>query len=46
MYLLVIPEMIESVQDQLNISEGENEMIDITLSDKVNDMYGFVFALS
>lgn len=45
-FIPIIPEMLERLQDQLNISEGEDEVIDNALNDKVNDSYGFVFALS
>ena len=37
---------MERIQDELKISEGENEVVDMTLSDKVNDIYGFFFALA
>lgn len=38
--------MLERIQDELKISEGENEIIDNAINDKVNDSYGFFFALS
>ena len=38
--------MIERLQVDLQIKEGENELVDGTLNDKINDAYGFVFALS
>ena len=38
--------MIERLQVDLKIREGENELVDGALNDKINDSYGFIFALS
>lgn len=38
--------MIERLQVDLNIVEGEDEAIDNQLNDKVNDAYGFIFAFA
>jgi len=45
-FIPIIPEMIERIQDKLEVSEGENEFVDNAINDKVNDSYGFVFALA
>ena len=45
-FIPIIPEMIERLQVELNIVEGEDEYIDAQLNDKCNDAYGFVYAFS
>jgi len=45
-FIPIIPEMLENLQVDLNIVEGEDEAIDNQLNDKVNDAYGFIFAFS
>jgi hypothetical protein len=45
-FIPIIPEMIERLQVDLHIKEGENELVDGALNDKINDSYGFIFALS
>ena len=45
-FIPIIPEMIERLQVDLKIKEGENELLDGALNDKINDSYGFIFALS
>lgn len=45
-FIPIIPEMIERLQHDLKITEGEDEFIDGMLNDKVNDMYGLIYALS
>lgn len=45
-FIPIIPEMIERLQVELKIREGENDLIDGALNDKINDSYGFIFALS
>lgn len=38
--------MLERLQGDLNIVEGENPELDNSINDKVNDAYGFVYAFS
>lgn len=38
--------MLERLQVDLDIVEGEDEMIDLKLSDKVNEAYTMLFAVS
>lgn len=45
-FIPIIPEMLERLQVDFNIVEGEDEAIDGAINDKVNDAYGFVFALA
>ena len=45
-FIPIIPEMIERIQDKLQVAEGKDEVIDNAINDKVNDSYGFVFALA
>jgi MFS family permease len=43
-FIPVLPEMIERMQVKLKISEGEDEILDGQLNDKINDMYGLIYA--
>ena len=45
-FIPIIPEMIERLQVSNNIKEGQDELLDGQLNDKVNDMYGLIYALS
>lgn len=45
-FIPIIPEMLERVQVELNVVEGEDPELDSAINDKVNDAYGFVYALS
>ena len=45
-FIPVIPEMLERVQGDFNIVEGEDEELDNAINDKVNDAYGFMYAFS
>lgn len=45
-FIPVIPEMLERLQGDLEIVEGESEEMDNSINDKVNDAYGFVYAFS
>ena len=45
-FIPIIPEMLERLQVDLGIVEGEDETVDNALNDKVNDAYGFVYAFS
>jgi hypothetical protein len=45
-FIPIIPEMMERLQVDLNITEGEDEFIDAQLNDKCNDAYGFIYASS
>ena len=38
--------MLERVTVELNAVEGEDAELDATIYDKVNDAYGFIFALA
>jgi hypothetical protein len=38
--------MIERMQVDLKIVEGQNEAVDAALNDKINDAYGLTYALS
>jgi hypothetical protein len=38
--------MIERIQVDLGITEGEDEEVDAALNDKINDAYGLIYALS
>ena len=46
MFIPIIPEMIERVQVELNVVEGEDPELDSAINDKVNDAYGLIYALS
>lgn len=45
-FIPVIPEMLERLQGDLEIVEGEDEEMDNAINDKVNDAYGFIYAFS
>jgi MFS family permease len=45
-FIPIIPEMLERLQVDLNIVEGEDPALDNQLNDKVNDAYGFIFAFA
>lgn len=45
-FIPIIPEMIERLQVDLDISEGENEALDYRLNDQVNEAYTMIYALS
>lgn len=45
-FIPMIPEMLERLQVDLDIVEGEDESVDNALNDKVNDAVGFIFAFS
>lgn len=45
-FIPIIPEMLEALQHDLKIVEGQNERIDNAINDKVNDAYGFIFAFT
>lgn len=45
-FIPVIPEMIEQLQHDLEISEGQDPTLDGLVNDKVNDAYGFFYASS
>lgn len=45
-FIPIIPEMLERLQVDLGIVEGEDEAVDNALNDKVNDAYGFVYAFA
>ena len=45
-FIPIIPEMLERVQVEMEVVEGEDEELDSAINDKVNDAYGFVYALS
>jgi len=38
--------MLERLQVDLEITEGEDEAVDNKLNDKINDAYGFIYAFS
>lgn len=38
--------MLERLQVDLGIVEGEDEKVDNALNDKVNDAYGFIYAFA
>ena len=46
MFIPILPEMIERMQVDLKIAEGEDEAVDTILNDKINDAYGLVYALA
>jgi hypothetical protein len=45
-FIPIIPEMLERLQVDLGIVEGEDEAVDNALNDKVNDSIGFIFAFA
>lgn len=45
-FIPIIPEMLERLQVDLNIAEGEDEIVDLRLNDMVNESYTLLFALS
>ena len=45
-FIPIIPEMIERLQVDLQIKEGEDEMVDLRLNDIVNESYTLLFALA
>lgn len=45
-FIPIIPEILERLQVDLDIVEGQDTMIDNALNDKVNDAYGLTYALS
>lgn len=45
-FIPIIPEILERMQVAYNIAEGEDEALDNSLNDKVNDAYGLFFASS
>lgn len=45
-FIPIIPEMLERLQVDLGIVEGEDEKVDNALNDKVNDAYGFIYAFA
>ena len=45
-FIPIIPEMIERLQVDLHIKEGEDEMVDLRLNDIVNESYTLLFALA
>ena len=45
-FIPIIPEMLERLQVDLQIKEGEDEMVDLRLNDIVNESYTLLFALS
>jgi len=45
-FIPIIPEVYDRLKVKLNIKDGEDEVADSQLNDKVNDAYGFFYALS
>ena len=45
-FIPIIPEMLERVTVELDAVEGEDPDLDAAIYDKVNDAYGFVYALA
>lgn len=45
-FIPIIPEMLERLQVDLGIVEGQDALVDNALNDKVNDAYGLIYALS
>lgn len=45
-FIPIIPEMLERLQVDLEISEGANEEIDLALNDQVNEAYTLLFAFA
>lgn len=45
-FIPIIPEMLERVTVELNAVEGVDPELDAAIYDKVNDAYGFIYALA
>lgn len=45
-FIPIIPEMLERVQVELDVIEGEDPDMDQAINDKVNDAYGTIYALA
>lgn len=45
-FIPIIPEMLERLQVDLQIIEGQDPTLDGNLNDKVNDAYGLIYALA
>lgn len=45
-FIPIIPEMIERMSVDLHIIEGQDPILEGQLNDKINDSYGFVYAIS
>ena len=45
-FIPIIPEMLERLQVDLQISEGQNEEVDLALNDQVNEAYTLLYALA
>ena len=45
-FIPIIPEMIERLQVDLSIIEGENEALDYRLNDQVNEAYTLIYAFA
>jgi hypothetical protein len=45
-FIPIIPEMLERLQVDMNVVEGEDEELDGAINDKVNDAYGLIYALA
>lgn len=45
-FIPIIPEMLERLQVDLDIVEGEDELVDLRVNDIVNESYTLLFALS
>ena len=45
-FIPIIPEMLERLQVDLKMVEGEDINLDNALNDKVNDAYGLIYAFS
>lgn len=45
-FIPIIPEMLERLQVDFNVKEGENQKLENSINDKVNDAYGFMYAFS
>jgi MFS family permease len=45
-FIPIIPEMIERLQVDLDIAEGENEEVDLALNDQVNECYTLLYAFA
>ena len=45
-FIPIIPEMIERIQVDLEITEGEHENVDLALNDQINEAYTLLYAFS
>ena len=45
-FIPIIPEMIERIQVDLEIAEGEHEDVDLALNDQVNEAYTLLYAFA